>query len=561
MTTAQPNLAVGEPGEAPDPQALVTTVRALWDSAEWLRCLALLGEAAARSPLPKELVELHGQLAFLVGREDECLALTYDAFRRFEADGDFREAARVAFWAAFLLFNRGELAQGAAWRARSWSLVNDHHLGGAEEAQLLGMDGHQAWLEHRPEAALEVNERALALARQAGHRDGIALGQLTKGRVELELGHRDDAMACFDEAMASVSAGETSPVVAGTVYCAVIAVCMRAHDLRRATEWTVALTLWCQNRPDLVPYRGPCLVHRAQLAVLHGDWTDALRQAQEAAAILPARQVGGAHYQLGEIHRLTGAFQQAERDFRQANSCGYQPEPGLARLRTAQGRAEAAVTTLLRLVDDRRRVEDKAELLSALVNAQLVVGAVPAARSAAEQLGGIAGDLDSPLLSGFAAQSMGAVLCAEGSPKAALTALRRAWHTWRDLELPLLAAQTRMLVGRCLLALGDEDAGRMEFDAAREVFTRLGAVPDLAQLEAIVQASAPLPDGLTTREVEVIRLVAAGLSNRAVAEELFLSEKTVARHLSNVYAKLGLSSRAAATAYAYDHGLVARRLE
>lgn len=559
MTTSRPDHSVGDQEGLGDQPELVASAWALWESAQWLRCLALLNEAAARAPLPNELVELHGQLAFLVGREEECLALSYDAFRRFEADGDFRSAARVAFWAAFLLFNRGEVAQGAAWRARSWTLVNEHHLGGAEEAHLVGMDGHQAWLEHRPEAALQASDRALALARQAGDRDGVALGQLTRGRVALQLGEREDAMACFDEAMASVSAGETSPVVAGTVYCAVIDVCMRARDLGRATEWTAALTLWCEGLPDLVPYRGPCLVHRAQLAVLHGDWADGLSRALEAAALLPARQVGEAHYQLGEIHRLTGSFEQAERDFRRANSCGYQPEPGLSRLRTAQGRAEGAVTTLTRLVDDRRRLEDRAELLAALTDAHLELGDLPAARSAADQLAGIAAELDAPLLSGLAAQSMGAVLCAEGSTRPALMVLRRAWRAWVDLDVPLLAAQVRTLVGRCLLALGDEDAASMEFDAAREVFTRLGAAPDLARLNSLVRAVAPLPDGLTTREVEVVRLVATGLSNRAVAAELFLSEKTVARHLSNVYTKLGLTSRAAATAYAYDHGLVAPR--
>ncbi|HEY3409771.1 MAG TPA: LuxR C-terminal-related transcriptional regulator [Propionicimonas sp.] len=560
MTTAQPNPAAGSPAVVSGQDELATTARALWDSAQWSRCLALLGDAASRAPLPKELVELRCQLAYLVGREEEGLALSFDAFRRFEDEGDFREAARVAFWAAFVLFNRGDASQGAAWRARSQALVDTHHLGGAEEAQLLGMDAHRAWLERRAEDALELIGRALALAVTAGHRDGVALGQLTKGRAELQLGHRDQAMACFDEALASVSAGETSPVVAGTVYCAVIDVCMRARDLRRATEWTEVLTLWCRDRPDLVPYRGTCLVHRAQLAVLHGTWDDALRQATEAVDILPARQVGEAHYQLGEVHRLTGAWEQAERDFRKANSEGYQPEPGLARLRTAQGRPQVSVTTLTRLVTERQRAEDRADLLAALVEAQLAAGELAGARAAAEQLGAIAADLDSPLLSGFAAQSIGAVLCAEGSADAALTALRRAWHTWQDLDLPQLAAQARTLVGRCLLALGDDDAAQMEFDAARQAFTRLGAVPDLAQLDADLRVSNPLPDGLTAREAEVVRLVAEGLSNRAVAQKLFLSEKTVARHLSNVYLKLGITSRAAATAYAYDRGLVTRRL-
>ncbi len=561
MTTAQPNPTAGPPAVEPDSQELGSTVRALWDSAQWSRCLSLLNEAAERAPLEKGLLELHSQLAYLVGREEEALLISFDAFRRFEADGDVRDAARVAFWAAFFLFNRGDRAQGAAWRARSLALVEAHHLGGAEEAQLLGMDAHQAWLERRTDDALDLARRALSQAIEAGHRDGIALIQLTIGRAELQLGHRDQAMACFDEALASVSAGETSPAVAGTVYCAVIEVCMRARDLRRATEWTEALTLWCRDRPDLVPYRGTCLVHRAQLAVLHGAWDDALRQAAEAAAILPARQVGEAHYQLGEVHRLKGASEQAERDYRLANSSGYQPEPGLARLRTAQGRPQVSVTTLARLATETRRAEDRADLLAALVEAQLAVGDRSGAREAAEQLGAIAADLDSPLLSGLAAQSIGAVLCAEGSAEAALSALRRAWQTWRDLDLPQLAAQCRSLVGRCLLTLGDDDAAQMEFDAARQAFTRLGALPDLARLEAIARASTPLPDGLTAREVEVVRLVAEGLSNRAIADRLFLSEKTVARHLSNVYLKLGITSRAAATAYAYDNGLVVRRRE
>lgn len=559
MTASLPGPPATGPDLASDPGALVTSALDLWRSAQWLRCLALLTGAAARGPLPSELVELHGQLAFLVGREDESLALNYEAFRRFEADGDFRAAARVAFWAAFLLFNRGEFAQGAAWRARSQDMVDVHHLGGAEAAQLLGMEGHHAWLEHRPEAAMEVTERALALATDAGHRDGVALCQLTRGRIGLQRGHREEAMACFDEAMAAVSAGETSPVVAGTVYCAVIEACMQARDLRRATEWTSALTAWCQDRPDLVPYRGPCLLHRAQLALLHGNWPDALRQAQDAATVLPARQVGQAHYQLGEVHRLMGAHEQAERDYRQANSAGYQPEPGLALLRTAQGRAQVAVTTLTRLVADRRRPEDRAELLAALVGAQLAAGDLAAARAAAEELVGLAGSLESTLLSGFADQAIGAVLCAEGSADPALAALQRAWQAWRELDLPQQAAQARTLIGRCQLSLGDEDAAQLEFEAAREVFTRLGAAPDLALLDASVGVPAVLPDGLTAREVEVVRLVAEGLSNRAVAERLFLSEKTVARHLSNVYAKLDVTSRAAATAYAYDHGLVTAR--
>nr|WP_218860394.1 LuxR C-terminal-related transcriptional regulator [Petropleomorpha daqingensis] len=248
-----------------------------------------------------------------------------------------------------------------------------------------------------------------------------------------------------------------------------------------------------------------------------------------------------------------GHDHEAEDAYRRANALGVQPEPGLSRLRVAQGRAEAACRTLRRLCDEPRPPEDRAELLAARVEAELALDDVAAATATAGELRAITDGLAAPLLSALAVQSEGAVLLAAGRPGDALGVLREAQQRWTELDLPHACAQARVLAGRCLRELGDPESADLEFEAARECFERLGAARDLAA----VDGPSPAPSSaLTAREVEVVRLVAAGHTNRAIANELSLSEKTVARHLANIYAKLDIPSRAAATAYAYDHGLM-----
>jgi DNA-binding CsgD family transcriptional regulator len=148
------------------------------------------------------------------------------------------------------------------------------------------------------------------------------------------------------------------------------------------------------------------------------------------------------------------------------------------------------------------------------------------------------------------------VLLSEGDARGALVALREAWDAWRDLDASYEAARTRVMLGLACRQLGDRDGASFELDAARRVFEELGAVPDLRRVEDLVRAGGDKPPGgLTRREVEVLALVATGKSNRAIADELVISDKTVARHLSNIFVKLDLSSRSAATAYAYENGL------
>jgi ATP/maltotriose-dependent transcriptional regulator MalT len=272
----------------------------------------------------------------------------------------------------------------------------------------------------------------------------------------------------------------------------------------------------------------------------------------------PDPSLGEAIYQTAELHRLRGEFAEAEVAYRRAGSFGRPPQPGLALLRLAQNRTETAATAIRGAVGEASSVYARPRLLEPLVEIMLASGSISEAREAADELTGIAADIGAPLLTAMAARADGAVLLGEGDPRAALSALREAWTTWQALDAPYEAARTRVLIGIACRRVGDIDTATVALDAARDTFQRLGAIPDLARVEALSQTTPPpAAGGLTSREVEVLRLVAAGLTNRAIAQELVISERTVARHLSNIFDKLDVSSRAAATAYAYEHRLMA----
>ncbi len=368
-------------------------------------------------------------------------------------------------------------------------------------------------------------------------------------------------MKLFDEVMVSVTAGEISPIPAGIVYCAVIDACMVACDLRRAAEWTEALHDWCAAAPDLVPYRGQCLVHRSQILQAHGAWSDAMSEAERARVRLsePAHPaLGLALYQQGELHRLRGQFAEAERAYRAASEQGRDPAPGLALLRLAEGNVEAAAAAVRRMVEESRGRLDRPPMLAAAVEVLLAAGDVDGARAAGDELTEIARAPGAPLLlRAMADYASGSVLLAAGDPSAALAALRRAYSGWRDLQMPYDAARARVQIARSCRAHGDEDAAVLELAAARDAFRGLGAGPDLTRVGALAGSTdTKRSAGLTDRECEVLRLVATGRTNREIAAELVISEHTVARHLQNIFMKLDLSSRAAATAYAYENGLV-----
>jgi ATP/maltotriose-dependent transcriptional regulator MalT len=351
-----------------------------------------------------------------------------------------------------------------------------------------------------------------------------------------------------------------SPIPAGIVYCAVVDACMEISDLRRAAEWTEALDRWCAAQPDLVPYRGQCLVHRAQILQAQGDWTAAAAEAELARRRLsePAHPaLGLALYEQGELHRLRGEFGEAELAYRAASEQGREPAPGMALLRLAQGRVDAAVSAGRRMVEESRGQFAYLKMLSAYAEILIAARDLDTARRVADELAELAVSTDTPLSRATAFYATGSVLLAVGDPAAALVELRRSHVAWRELDVPYEAARARVQIGLACRALGDEDTAELELRAARATFEKLSATPDLARIEKLLDAAGRRhPSELTDRECEVLRLVASGMTNREVASALVISQHTVGRHLQNIFAKLGVSSRAGATAYAYEHHIV-----
>lgn len=532
--------------------------RAAFRRHAWRTAVARLRSADGEAPLAGVDLELLATAAFLAGDDpgsDEAWSRAYHHYRQHDQP---LPAARAAFWLGFGLLNRGEVAQANGWLARVEELVQGQAADCVERGYLILPRARMAALAGNPRPALAMASQALGLAERFADPDLATLARLLIGHARLLLGEGKHAFRALDEAMVAVTAGEVSPVISGLAYCSVIDACQEVLDIRRAREWTAALTRWCDDQPDLVPYRGLCLVHRSQILEFGGAWAEAVAQAELACERLGGQPVAGtALYQLGELHRLRGEYEQAEECFRRANQWGHRPEPGLILLRLAQGRTDAAEAGARRLLAELPPGPARARALDAYVAVLLERNHVAEAQRAADELAAFAAAGNIPMLLAIADHAIGAVLLVQGEPAEALTVLRKAWLQWRDLDNPYEAARVRVLIGRALRTLGDEDAAQMEFDSARWVFAQVGAAPDLARTDALTaeeQERAGSP--LTARELEVLRLVAGGRTNRDIARDLFLAEKTVARHLSNIYGKLGISSRAAATAYAYDNGLI-----
>jgi DNA-binding CsgD family transcriptional regulator len=498
--------------------------------------------------------------AYLAGRDEESIELWERAHRELLNAGEPLRAVRCASWLVFVLLNGGQIARSGGWLARARRLLDDCQRDCPELGYVLVPTAVLRAVEGDWSGAHAIASQAAEIGERFGEIDLVTLARNVQGRALIGQRRVVEGMAVFDEAMVAVTADEASPMVAGAVYCSVIEACQRVFDVRRAQEWTAALTHWCDSQPELVPFTGDCLLHRAEIMQLRGAWTDAVEAAERAAERLQRRRqaaVGAALYQQGELHRLRGAFVQAEEAYTQASRSGREPQPGLAQLRLAQGQVDAAKTAIRRTVDEAHDRVSRSRLLPAFVEIMCAGGDAGAARAAADELSQLADELGAPLLRGLATHARGAVLLGEGDAAGALAALRQAWTTWRELEIPYEAARARVLIGVACRRLGDEEGAAMELDAAQWAFEQLGAARDLARAQELSRSAAADPaHGLTSRELEVLRLVATGKTNRTIAADLFLSERTVARHVSNILAKLGLSSRAGATAYAYEHDLM-----
>src|SRR6266508_3260345 len=490
----------------------------------WVVAYTAKTQADRSSSLAGADLELLATAAYLLGHVEDCLRALQRAQQLHAEGGDPRRAARCAFWVVFHLINQGELAQASGWLARANRLL-EHEQECAERGYLLLPVALQRVAAGDYVGARRTAARAAAIGRRVADADLVALALVRHGRAMVRQGRVGEGLVLLDEAMVAVVADELSPPVAGTVYCSVIDACQEILEWRRAHEWTAALAAWCGKQPDMVTFTGQCLVHRAEILQLHGAWPEAVQEAKRAgerfAHAADTYATGAAFYQQAELSRLSGDFTSAEDAYQQASRWGHEPQPGLALLRLAQGRTDAAEAASRRVVAEASERYRRARLLPAQVEIMLTVGDLPAAREAADELTEIAGAYGTPALRALADHARGAVLLTEGDAQAALVALRAAWQVWRELQAPYEAARVRVLVGLACRKLGDVEAATMELDAARSVFARLGATPDLARLEALARRdAAATAHGLTERELQVLRLLATGTTNRAIAGEL-----------------------------------------
>jgi DNA-binding CsgD family transcriptional regulator len=524
----------------------------------WADAYVQLSAAERDEPLGLDDLESFAAAAYLAGEDVASTDGWVRAHRECVRANEPARAVRCAFWLVIGLMLRGELAPAAGWLARGQRFADDVE-GRAEEGCLILGDAVQLMFAGEAERANAMYTRAAEIGVRFGDPDVTSMARLGEGQTAIMLGRTSDGLTLLDEAMVAVTADEASAMMTGLVYCAVIETCQEIFDVRRAREWTTALSRWCESQPELVPYRGQCLVHRAEILELQGEWPDAIDEAQRACERLaepPHPAVGRAFYRRGELQRLRGEYDAADHSYREASRYGQSPHPGLALLRYAQGQIDSAATAIRQALNEAQDRVTRSSLLGAHVEIALAGNNVQAARTAADELAGIAAEFGAPLLDALAEHAHGAALLAEGDAAAALEPLRRACTRLQELDAPYDVARVRVHIGLAYRALGDFDTAEMELDAARAVFERLGAAPDLARVDELTGSSASeTAAGLTPREVEVLRLVATGKTNRAIAAELFLSEKTVARHVSNIFTKLGVSSRSAATAYAYQHDL------
>lgn len=498
------------------------------------------------------------QAAHLLGRHHDAVDLLQRAFRLSVDQGDPAGAVRHAFFLSMILATCGEPALAAGWAARASALLAELPADAVEHGYVafLQMFAHVAageWLE-----AGSAAERAASYGRTHRDADLLALGLVSSGRVAIYSGRVSEGLARLDEAMAGVTAGEVIPVVLGNVYCTAIEGCQEIGDVDRMAEWTSALHRWCAAQPGLVGFTGQCSVHRGQIMRRRGAWRDALDEFETAIERYRLNgtpdAIGLAEAERGDVLALQGDYAAAEAAYERAGEHGHDPQPGLALLWLARGRRDAAAAAMRRLMTETRGPVGQCRVLPSAVEVLLAVGAVDEATKIAADLNRLAGEVRSVPVLAAAASASGAVELAAGDAAGALPYLRKARQLWARADNPFEVGRVRQLTGVALAALGDVESGRRELRHAQDVFTALGARPAAGEVARLL-APADLPAGLTAREVEVLRLVAAGRSNVQIAAELVLSEKTVARHLSNIFGKLRVGSRTAAAAYAFEHGL------
>ncbi|MBF4767046.1 response regulator transcription factor [Nocardioides agariphilus] len=495
--------------------------------------------------------------AHLVGRDNDSIQALQRAYQIHLGRGETLAAVRSADLLAHVLLVKGETAVGSGWVARCQRLLEDVEGDVVERGYVLIHLMMRYIFSGRFDEAGGLATRIVDYGRRYGDPDLVANGLNAQGRMLLYAGRVPDGLALLDEAMVGIATGEVSPIFAGEIYCSLIEACQEVSDFRRAAQWTSALTSWIDTQPGLVQFTGQCAVHRGQLMRVGGAFVEAVEEFRNAAVRYAAAETpapaGLAMAECGEVLRILGDLQASEMAYDDAVGFGYEAQPGRSLLWLDRGRAIAAQAAVNRLLAEQMDPVHRSQLLPGAVEVMLAVGETETAQLLANELTGVAESFGCDALRAMAAYATGHVELASGRADSAVPELRRALGWWRSLDAPYEAARARLQLGRALRELGDEETATGEIAAARATFARLGALP--AEREAARLLGADRPGGLTDRELEVLRLVARGSSNPEIAATLVLSEKTVARHLSNIFTKLDVGSRTAAAAFAFDNGL------
>ena len=527
----------------------------------WAGAFRALAKADRQHPLGPQDLEHLALAAYMLGCPDDHLEYLKRAHRAYQNAGDLPRATRCAFWAGINFATRGQVSHAAGWFGRAQRFADRGPRDNVEHGYLLlpallECAGERDW-----KGVAAVARKAERIAERHDDADLFALAAHERGNAMVRLGRVEEGLRLWDEVMVSVTAGELSAVVTGLVYCSVIAYCQDVFQVGRAQAWTQALTGWCEQQPEMVAHVGQCLIHRSEILHLRGQWSAALTEARRVITRIAQSKnspvTGHALYREGEVYRLQGRFDRAESAYREAARFGYEPQPGLALLRLAQGKTTTAVSTIRRALAESNDSVRRARLLPACLEICLANRDLEQAQQACDELEDSAKGRKSGLLNALLAESRGALELAQGKPRVALERLRHAHDEWRQLEAPYEAARVRVQIAQACQMLGDNEAAALELNAARSAFSHLRARPDVARVDRLARrVVSGTEHGLTRRELEVLSHVAAGRSNKTIARELELSHRTVDRHLSNIFDKLGVSSRSAATAFAYRSRLV-----
>jgi ATP/maltotriose-dependent transcriptional regulator MalT len=537
---------------SPDAAGAVRARRAAERSA-WDEVCDAYASITDRGVLAPDDLEQWAVASYLIGRVDatiEQFIAAYDANR----DRDDVEAAlRDGFWIVFTLLHHGDVAQASGWWSRCESALQELAADSIPAGYFKCLQGFRlAASDHRFAEAEVIAEQAIAIARRRADSDILALGLNICGRSAAHGGRPEEGLAQLDEAMVELLSGAVSPIVTGVVYCSVIEACEELVEVERARDWTRALDRWCAEHDRMVTFSGRCLIHRASIALREGDWDDARTLAMEACERLRGAadevSTGRARYLLGEIARLTGNHDLAESEYRAASDWGHDPQPGLALLRLGQGRRDAAVSAIRRLLADTEIELARAAVLPAAVEILLADGDTEGAIGSADELAVLGDRYRTVAFRAAADRAAGEVAHVRGDADS-IALLRRACHGFRGLPAPYDTARTRLLLAGELERAGDRDSAEIEREGARRTLTRLGATPDLDEMVR------RLPDdrhGLSRRELEVLGLVATGITNQQVADELCIALRTVDRHVENILRKLDVPSRTAAASRAHE---------